>query len=111
MHLAAGTAPVALNNCAGGIIIERQPSATTTTACVSQVMTGNTFQNIVGTVNNTAGNSTTTDTYPFFQSAQNTGVTYIPNTNFANIDVVDVANANTVRAGYGPGSSSFGFAP
>lgn len=93
-----------------GVIFGRQASGCTITACTTQVMNGNTFQNIAIVTNNTdGGNFASGSTYPPFQFPDSTGVTFLPHTNFSNIDVLDLANSGIV-VGYGPGAS-FGYSP
>ena len=97
------------NGGTAAVIMGRQASACSTTACTTQTMTGNVFRNIVAVTNNTNGNATTL-TYPPFQFPDSTGVTFLPHTTFQNINGFDLANSGIV-VGYGGGSSGFGYAP
>jgi hypothetical protein len=97
------------NACAPAVQVARESGGNcTTSACTSTHMDGNTFTNVIAKVSNADGNSTA-GSYAAFQFPDNTGVTFLPTTKFANIDVQDTANAGVV-ANYGPGSG-FGYAP
>ena len=98
------------NGCAPAFAMSRQGSGNcATTACTTATMSGNKIQNSVLKVNNFDGNATTLS-YAAIEIPDNTGVTFMPHTNFANNVILDIANAGAV-ANYGGGSSGYGYAP
>lgn len=88
----AGQCSGGTNNGCTGLLVGRQGTCTTT-ACTSAHMDGNTFENMVGTINDTDANGV--NHYAALQFPDTTGVTFLGTTNFNSITIYDGANPST----------------